>query len=116
VPRIVAERTLGQALLNIFNNAADAAGDVEIDARWSIAGLDIEVRDRGPGLTAEVREHAGEPFFSTKAPGTGMGLGLFLARSTVERLGGSVTLSDRAGGGAVCRVHLPLDTLRVPDE
>ncbi len=115
-PRIVTERTLGQALLNIINNAADvSAHDVEVDARWDATELTFEVRDRGPGLTAAVEEHAGEPFFSTKEPGEGMGLGLFLARSTVERLGGVLRLTNRDGGGAVCRVELPLAALRAQD-
>lgn len=114
-PRIVTERTFEQALLNVFNNAADAsAHDVEVEARWTDVELTLAVSDRGPGLSAEVQEHAGEPFFSTKAPGEGMGLGLFLARGTIERLGGSLMLSNRVGGGAVCRVQLPLAALKVP--
>jgi two-component system, sensor histidine kinase RegB len=114
-PRIVTEQTFGQALLNILNNAADASPDeVELDARWTSATLTFEVRDRGAGMTAAAEEHAGEPFFSTKTPG-GMGLGLFLARGTIERLAGSVSLANRDGGGAVCRVQLPLGGLRVSD-
>lgn len=112
-PHIVTEQTLGQALLNILNNAADASPDaIELDARWTAATLIFEVRDRGAGLTTAAAEHAGEPFFSTKTPG-GMGLGLFLARGTIERLAGTVSLANRVGGGAVCRVQLPLDALRV---
>jgi two-component system, sensor histidine kinase RegB len=114
-PRIVTEQTLGQALLNILNNAADASpAEVELDARWTANALVFEVRDRGAGLTTVAEEHAGEPFFSTKTPG-GMGLGLFLARGTIERLAGTVSLANRTGGGAVCRVQLPLDALRVAD-
>lgn len=113
-PRIVTEQTFGQALLNILNNAADASPRaVELDARWTAAMLVFEVRDRGAGLTSAVEEHAGEPFFSTKTPGGGMGLGLFLARGTIERLAGTVSLANRVGGGAVCRVQLPLEALRV---
>lgn len=113
-PRIAADRTLDQALGNILNNAVDASPQaIEVDIGWSPAELAFEVRDRGPGLTAAVREHAGEPFFSTKEPGAGMGLGLFLARGAIERLGGSVRLDNRDGGGAVCRVRLPLRTLEV---
>ncbi|MFL6650571.1 MAG: ATP-binding protein [Sulfurifustaceae bacterium] len=115
-PRILTERTLEQALLNILNNAADAsAQDVEVEARWTDAELTFEVRDRGPGLSVDAQEHAGEPFFSTKTPGEGMGLGLFLARGTLERLGGSLRLANRADGGALCRAWLPLAALRVGD-
>ena len=115
-PVIVAEQTLSQALTNILNNAADvSAGDVEIDVRWTNDELNFEVRDRGPGLTPSALAHAGEPFFTTKAPGEGMGLGLFLVRGTLERLQGRIDIANRDGGGAVCRVWLPLSTLRVSD-
>jgi two-component system sensor histidine kinase RegB len=115
-PRVVADATLSQALMNVLNNALDAsAADVEVQARWSVDALAIDVRDRGPGLSAAAAEHAGEPFFTTKAPGVGMGLGLFLARGTVERLGGSLALTNRAAGGALCRVIVPLANLRVGD-
>ncbi len=113
-PIIVTEQTLSQALLNILNNAADAsAHDVGIDARWTALTLNIEIRDRGAGLTPEAQEHASEPFFSTKAMGEGMGLGLFLARSTLERLGGRIELCRRDGGGTVCRIELPLESVRI---
>jgi two-component system, sensor histidine kinase RegB len=113
-PRVVTERTLGQALLNVLNNAADVSVDeIEVDARWSETELIVQIRDRGPGLSPEVQEHAGEPFFSTKEPGAGMGLGLFLARGTIERLGGTLQLTNRDGGGAVCRVQVPLAALRI---
>ena len=44
---------------------------------------------------------AGEAFFTTKAPGSGLGIGLFLANATIERAGGTVRLHNREGGGAV---------------
>lgn len=114
-PRIVADQTLSQALLNVLNNAADASpGQVEVDGGWNAAELWLDILDRGPGIAPEAQEHAGEPFFSTKE--SGMGLGLFLARGTFDRLGGSVTLENRDGGGAVCRLRLPLLSLRVPSD
>jgi two-component system, sensor histidine kinase RegB len=113
-PDIVTEQTLSQAIVNTLNNAADVSPrDVMIDGYWSANELSIEVRDRGPGFSAQAMEHAGEPFFSTKGPGEGMGLGLFLARGTIERLGGRVVFGNREGGGAVCRIELPLASLRV---
>jgi two-component system, sensor histidine kinase RegB len=112
-PRIVTDVTLRQALLNVLNNAAEVSSAVEVDARWDHAALTIEVRDRGPGLSAEAQEHVGEPFFTTKVPGAGMGLGLFLARGALERCGGNLTLTNREGGGALCRMHLPFDHYRV---
>lgn len=116
-PCVVTDQTLTQALLNILNNAADVSSDVAVTLAWTSTDLHVTVRDRGPGFSVVAEEHAGEPFFSTKAPGEGMGLGLFLARSAVERLNGLLTLANAEDGGAICGVRLPLDPLRVhPDD
>ena len=66
------------------------------------------VRDEGPGMSADVLRHAGEPFFTTKEAGTGFGLGLFLARMFAERCGGSLTLESDHGTTAI--LDLPLST------
>jgi two-component system sensor histidine kinase RegB len=111
-PQIVADRALTQAIHNVLNNAADASPEaVEVQAAWAATHLDIEVRDLGPGLPAGVRERLGEPLVSGKVERGGMGLGLFLARSVIERLGGEVTLSPRSPRGVSARIHLPLDQL-----
>jgi two-component system sensor histidine kinase RegB len=108
-PAITLERTLDQALLNLLNNAADVSPqDIEFDGRWDTAQLTLEIRDRGPGISAEVAARAGEAFFTTKGPGGGLGIGLFLANATIERFGGRVNLFNREGGGACVRVTLPL--------
>jgi two-component system sensor histidine kinase RegB len=107
VPDIIGGETISQTLINILNNAADASPqEVEIEASWSAAALTIEVRDRGPGITEEISAQAGRKPISTKSPGRG--IGLFLANATVERLGGSVTLFNRDGGGGCTRVTIPL--------
>ncbi len=111
-PLIAAGQTLSQAITNLFNNSADASADgVEVKGRWDHAQLSIEIRDRGSGITPEVASRAGKGFFTTKAPGEGLGLGLFLANATVEHLGGKVRLLNRAGGGACTQVALPLRAL-----
>lgn len=111
-PEIVSERTLTQALLNLLNNAADASPrSVEVRGRWTERELTLEILDRGPGLTPEAARNAGQPFFTTKEPGHGIGIGLFLANATIERLGGTVRLMNREGGGAMTRVTLPLACL-----
>jgi len=115
-PAIVVDETLSQALTNLFNNAADASPErVELHARWDADEVAVEVCDRGPGLPAEVARLAGSAFFTTKAPGQGLGLGLFLARATAQRLGGSLTLTNRDGGGACARLLLPLETIQVSE-
>ncbi len=112
-PRIVAEQTLTQAITNILNNAADASPDnVEVEGRWDAHELSLEVFDRGMGLTPTTQARAGELLFTTKEPGQGLGLGLFLANATISRFGGSVQLLNREGGGACTRVVLPLSNLK----
>lgn len=113
-PQIVSEQTLSQTILSILNNAADASPEsVGVQARWSDTELVLEVCDRGPGLSAAARGLAGKEPFTTKAEGEGLGLGLFLAHTTIERLGGRVVLYNRDEGGACCRLWLPLAPLRI---
>jgi two-component system, sensor histidine kinase and response regulator len=68
----------------------------------------IHVEDRGRGIDPEIRDHAFEPFTSTKHT-VGVGMGLTIARHSLRNLGGEVTLADRAGGGAVATLRHPLD-------
>jgi two-component system sensor histidine kinase RegB len=109
-PLIVGEAALEQAMLNLFNNAADASSaGVEIEAGWDAGALHVEVRDRGPGIDEKVLLNAGRAFITTRPEGTG--IGLFLAHAAVERLGGRILLANRKDGGAVTRIELPLDRL-----
>jgi two-component system sensor histidine kinase RegB len=114
-PRIVAEQTLGQAILNVLNNAADASPEqVELAAHWNDAMLEVDVCDRGPGVAPDVQQAAGRAPISTKQAGEGLGLGLFLANTTLQRFGGTIRLYNRAGGGACAQIMLPLAQLRLP--
>lgn len=98
---------LEQAIHNLLNNAADASPDaVEFTAHVQPEGLVVDVADRGPGFTPEQRAQAGRVQFSGKA-GRGWGMGLALTHATLERLGGSVTLTERTGGGSRVRITLP---------
>ncbi len=111
-PHIIADQTLTHAITNILNNAADACErEVEVNGSWNDRELSLEICDRGEGFNESVASHAGEPFFTTKPPGRGLGLGLFLAQSAIRRLGGSVQLFNRAEGGACARIVLPLSGL-----
>jgi two-component system sensor histidine kinase RegB len=116
-PAILADQTMGQAILNLLNNAADASPQgVEIEGSWDAQELSIEIRDQGNGLTPEVTSKAGQVFFTTKGPAHGLGLGLFLANATIERFGGKVSMFNREGGGACVRVTLPLARLATGSE
>ena len=111
---------LQQVVLNLALNAMDAV-EVSPRAREVVLGtsagsggkVEIFVRDTGPGLSPEVRVRAFEPFFSTKTQGLGMGLAI--VRSIVERHGGRVHAENEGAGGAVFRVTLPIaDSATVP--
>ncbi len=109
-PRIAAEATLGQALRNLFNNAADASPDaVEIAADWDATALHLRVADRGAGIAPEIEGLLGREPISTR--GTGLGMGVLLAYAAIERAGGILTFSEREGGGTLASVQLPLHSL-----
>jgi two-component system sensor histidine kinase RegB len=107
-PQILNTQLLSQSILNLLNNAADASlKKIEIEAHWDYQQLDLEILDYGAGLTGEAAQRAGQAFFTSKAPGKGFGIGLFLANANIERFGGSVRLTNREGG-ACTQVTLPL--------
>jgi two-component system sensor histidine kinase RegB len=98
---------LEQAVLNVLNNAADASpDDVELAATAQDDILWIDIADRGAGFTAEQKAQAGRVLFSGK-PGQGWGMGLVLTHATIERAGGAITLTERAGCGTRVRIQLP---------
>jgi len=104
---IIAERTLTQALVNVLNNAADASpAEVELDASWTADALQLQISDRGPGLDAEMFNRLGKAPVSTKPEG--MGVGLFLAHATINRLGGRIAARNRRHGGSTFEITLPL--------
>ncbi|MEY4514385.1 MAG: hypothetical protein RLZZ450_6507, partial [Pseudomonadota bacterium] len=104
----VPSNVLARALRGLVRNALQASAD-EVTVRVESRGneLAIEVRDRGTGMTPEVLANVGEPFFTTKPPGQGMGLGVFLARALCDRLGGRFELSSTLGQGTRVVVTLP---------
>jgi two-component system sensor histidine kinase RegB len=106
---ILAERTLSQALINILNNAADASpDDVTFLANWDNEKLSLEVSDRGPGLAVEVYNQLGKTPVTTKDEG--LGVGLFLAQATIQRLGGTLSINNPEAGGTTLLITLPLLT------
>jgi Signal transduction histidine kinase regulating C4-dicarboxylate transport system len=114
--QIVADRTLTQAITNVLNNAADASSEsVEVEGSWSKDILQIGVRDQGRGLSAATEAKVGQPFFTTKKPGEGLGLGLFLAETALKRFGGSIRLINRSEGGVCAEITLPLSPLSVTE-
>ncbi len=108
-PVIMNTHLLSQSILNLLNNAADASTQqVTITSHWNEKQLHLEILDDGAGLNTEAAEHAGEPFFTSKGPGQGFGIGLFLANTNIERFGGSIRLFNRPEGGACTHVTIPV--------
>jgi two-component system sensor histidine kinase RegB len=104
---IIAERTLTQALINVLNNAADASPlNVTLEASWTADTLRLDVSDRGPGLDADMFSRLGRTPVSTKPEG--MGVGLYLAQATIDRLGGRLSVRNRTHGGTTFEITLPL--------
>ncbi len=113
MPQIAADRTLGMALVNLLDNAADASPDrIDIDARWNQTELSLSIRDYGSGLSPETAAQAGTPFFTTKKE-HGMGIGLYLTRMILSRFDGTVSLKNHPQGGTLTEVSLPLGNLKV---
>lgn len=105
-PELNVDPTLGQALENILNNAADAGGDnLEITLDWTSAEIRVAVRDHGSGIASERLEDLGKPVIQTSEDG--LGLGLMLSHATVERYGGRIELHNANGGGTIATLHLP---------
>ena len=103
---------LQQVVLNLVLNAMEAASDTADDRIVTVSTaqdegeVEIAVRDTGPGLPASVEQHLFESFFSTKPQGLGMGL--VIVRSIVERHHGRVRVENNALGGALVRIRLPM--------
>ncbi|MCE9576466.1 MAG: sensor histidine kinase [Deltaproteobacteria bacterium] len=103
-------RAISQALRSLVTNAQDASSaETPVVVRVSAEDdqLRIEIIDRGPGMPAELLARIGEPFFTTKQPGRGMGLGLFLARAVFESVGGAMAIDSTMGAGTQVIVTLP---------
>lgn len=99
-----------QAIIQIVRNALQASGDddrVWCRVKAAARAVVIEVEDRGTGMSAEVLERSSEPFFTTKPPGSGMGLGLFIARSLVEHVGGALKMRSSEGKGTTVQIIFP---------
>lgn len=101
---------LRQVLLNLLTNAIHATGSGgNITIKLEVIGEEValSVQDTGQGIPKENLERIFEPFFSTKSPGEGTGLGLFVTRGIVEKLGGKIEVESRLGHGTSFCIKLP---------
>ena len=101
-----------QSALALIKNALDASSSlhpvlVEINHDGNLVSIAIE--DRGPGMPRETLARVGEPFFTTKPPGRGLGLGVFLARVFFESRGGDLTIESAEGVGTRALARIPIE-------
>jgi len=105
------EGALEQVITNLVVNAMQATpagGVVSVDVQSSETRVSVQVRDMGSGIDEAIRARLFEPFFTTRAPGKGTGLGLAVSRAIVERHGGTLVAHTSApGSGATFLVQLP---------
>jgi PAS domain S-box-containing protein len=112
---VIADETrLVQIFVNLILNAADALPAARADQNriavrtrqegdWAV----VEVADNGPGIPPGLRARVFDPFFTTKPVGEGTGLGLFVSRNLVESFGGTISVGDAPGGGALFTLRFP---------
>ncbi|MDF2688438.1 MAG: two-component sensor histidine kinase, partial [Microvirga sp.] len=121
-PEPVGRRNPGvvYGLSNILDNATDfAESHVAIEACWTPHEVSIEIRDDGPGYAPDILLRVGEPYVTTRSAserteanldeGGGLGLGLFIAKTLIERSGAEITLTNAAppASGAIARIVWP---------
>ncbi len=109
---------LGQALLNLLKNAAEAAGPtgaIRVATTCTGSHAQIAVSDTGPGVPKAVRSRLFEPFFTTKDVGVGTGLGLAISLEVVSQHGGRLFLDESYRDGARFVIELPLSSVSEVD-
>jgi two-component system sensor histidine kinase RegB len=111
-PYLTPDAALGQAIVNLLNNAADASSEpIVLEASWTAQAIAIAVKDRGPGVARELLPKLGREPVTTKALGHA-GLGLVLARTTADHFGGELSLRNAPSGGLIAQLSVPLAALQ----
>jgi two-component system, NtrC family, sensor kinase len=108
-----------QVILALVMNAIDAmpnGGNLTLTSRKGpqAGKIQIEVRDDGVGMPADVKANMFEPFFTTKERGRGLGLGLAISRNIVDQHGGRIEVASEPGRGTAFTITLPLQSNAVP--
>jgi two-component system sensor histidine kinase RegB len=104
---------------NILENAVDFAREtVEVDAWWDTRNVEIVIADDGPGIAPDILRKIGEPYLSRRPPESGsggLGLGIFIARTLLERSGAKVSFRNRIfpAHGAIVHIMWPRETFEI---
>jgi two-component system sensor histidine kinase RegB len=104
---------IAHVIRSLVRNAQQASTpeqSVSLEVQAHADHVEIRIQDQGHGMSPQVLERATQPFFTTKEPGEGMGLGLFVADSVLRQLGGTLTLESVAEQGSVATLILPAET------
>jgi len=104
-----------QVIMNLADNAAaamDGHGHLTIRALLEGGKLRLEIEDDGPGVPPDMTQRIFEPFFSTKEPGRGTGIGLAVARGIIEGYAGTLYLEQEHGPGCKFVIELPAEVVR----
>ena len=108
-------RTLERIIRGMIKNGIDASEPntpVFVSCRKDKKYLYFKIRDLGHGMDERTLSHAIEPFYTTKEPGKGLGLGLFLAESAAERFGGELRVSSEPGNGTTVVISFSLKQIQ----
>lgn len=120
-PVVGSARKLSQVLINLMMNAGQAIcgqGVIRIETTRVTSALPapggfsdqviIRIEDNGPGMSKQVREQIFQPFYTTKPPGEGTGLGLYISMNIVEAMGGHISVESEENRGTVFTIRLPV--------
>lgn len=114
-PKIIAERSLNQAIKNILDNAANVSPEeISCEVNLEQHALTLLISDRGPGIQLDDSASLGQQPLTqdnNQTPAKGLGLGLFLSHGIIKRFGGKVSLKNRNEGGLQTTIYLPLQNL-----
>lgn len=106
---------LRQVFLNLLKNAVQAVGckgEIIISSRSEGEQVIVTVADNGPGIAKENMPHIFTPFFTTKSPGEGTGMGLAVSLRIINQLGGTINVESAVGKGTVFSVAIPANLTR----
>jgi len=123
LPKILIDHgQIEQVFINLLNNAVDAiegpglitidvlkvGGEYDPEREFSGHGISIQIKDNGSGIKSADIDKIFKPFFSTKPPGQGTGLGLYISKSIIERYKGTIKVSSDSDTGTAFKIILPL--------